>query len=306
MRKLTIYIAIVIQALLASIPVQSQDLSISSETHRQVTLSVKAAPEMGYRIEKSVDLEEWHGVSDHWADTRSLTLTVEPGDEAFFRLNLWELPYDPIKVALIGDSTIVDFAFFDGTFGGWGDAFHSYFGLDVRVANIAIAGQSTKTYLNSQWQVNKLRNVRPEFVLLQFGMIDEHSSEPEKRTTMEQYESNLEELINLIRGFGGSPLLVSPVTKREFGSDGEVIPWLDERSETMRKVAERHQCHFINLNQMSKDLFNDLGDVDSAHLTTDDQLHFFSEGADMLAGLVAGKMPSFLKPYLNPDKVAGP
>ena len=71
-------------------------------------------------------------------------------------------------------------------------------------------------------------------------------------------------------------------------------------------LMSRHQCHFINLNQMSKDLFNDLGDADSAHLTTDDQLHFFSEGADMLAGLVAGKMPSFLKPYLNPDKVAGP
>jgi lysophospholipase L1-like esterase len=304
MRKFTIYITIVILASLTSLLVQSQDLSISSEAHHEVTLSVQAAPEMGYRIERSVNWEDWEGVSDHWAETRLLTLPVEPGEQAFFRLNIWELPYDPIKIALIGDSTIVDFSFFDGTFGGWGEALHTYFGLDVRVANIAIAGQSTKTYLESQWQINNLKNVRPEFVLLQFGMIDEHSAEPEKLTTMEEYEANLEELVHLIRGFDGSPVLVSPVTKRAFGADGKVVPWLDERTETMRKLAERLQCHFIDLNQMSKELFNELGDANSAHLTTDDHLHFYAEGADLLSGLVASKMPAFLKPYLNPDKVS--
>lgn len=305
MRKFTVYITIIIQSLLASFLVQSQDLSISSGAHNEVILSVKAAPEMGYRIEKTVNMEEWHGVSDHWAESRSMGLQTQPGEQAFFRLNLWELPYDPIKIALIGDSTIVDFAFFDGTFGGWGEALHTYFGLDVRVANIAIAGQSTKTYLESQWQINNLVNVRPEFVLLQFGMIDEHSAEPEKLTTMEEYEANLESLVNLIRGFDGSPILVTPVTKRKFGPDGKVVPWLDERSETMRQLADRLQCHLIDLNQMSKTLFNELGDAESERLTTDDRLHFYAEGADLLAGLVASQVPAFLKPYLDPDRASG-
>jgi len=302
MRTFIVCLTIFTQSLLVPFVVQSQELSISLVSPNEVMLDVAAAPEMGYRIEKSVDWEEWHGVSDHWAESRSITLPTKPGEQAFFRLNLWELPYDPIKIALIGDSTIVDFAFFDGTFGGWGEALHTYFGLDVRVANIAIAGQSTKTYLESQWQINNLLNVRPEFVLLQFGMIDEHSAEPEKLTAMEEYEANLESLVNLIRGFDGSPILVTPVTKRKFGPDGKVVPWLDERSETMRQLADRLQCHLIDLNQMSKTLFNELGDEASEHLTTDDRLHFYAEGAGLLAGLVAGKIPAFLKPYLDPDR----
>ena len=262
------------QSIVVPFLVQSQDLSILLNPSNEITLAVTAEHGLGYRIEKSVDWKEWHGVSDHWAESRSKTLQTQLGESAFFRLIIWELPYDPIKIALIGDSTIVDFSFFDGTFGGWGEALHTYFGPDVRVANIAVAGQSTKTYLDSQWQINNLKNIRPEFVMLQFGMIDEHSAEPEKRTTMEEYESNLESLVSLIRSFDGSPILVTPVTKREFGPDGKVVPWLVERSEIMRNLAEKLQCHFIDLNQMSKKLFNELGDTNSAHLTTDDKLLF--------------------------------
>ncbi len=303
MRSSILCLTIFIQSLWSGFVVQCQELSISHQSHDEVVLSVEAVPEMGYRIEKSSDFGEWQGVSDHWSESRSLQLPVERGEQAFFRLNIWELPWDPIKIALIGDSTIVDFAFFDGTFGGWGEALQSYFGPDVRVANIAIAGQSTKTYLETPWQINNLKNVRPEFVFLQFGMIDEHSAEPEKLTTMEEYETNLEELVHLIRSMDSSPVLVSPVSKREFGPDGKVVPWLDDRTETMRRVAERLRCHFIDLNQMSKDLFNELGDANSKHLTTDDQLHFYAEGADLLSGLVAGQVPSFLKPYLDPSRL---
>jgi lysophospholipase L1-like esterase len=294
--------SVVLVLAFAHLGARGQSLSIHKDPNGKVILNVAPKAGWGFRVEQSSDWKDWRGVSDHLTSLTSHPIDHQKEKEIFYRLELWELPYDPIKVAVIGDSTTGDFSHYGGQAGGWGEGLGPYFGPDARVGILAVPGQSSKTYLESEWQIKNLVNLSPEFVFIQFGMIDELSGQAEKRTTIEEYESNLTELVSLVREFGGSPVLITPITLRKFDADGEVVPYLDERSDAMLRVADRMRCASVDLNRLTKNLYNDLGENGSAHLTISDLLHLRAPGADLISGLVVQNMPDFLKAYLMQDQ----
>lgn len=282
-------------------PLIGQSLSIHHGPNGDVQIHVSAVEGKAYRLIKSSNWSEWLRDSDPWIETKLFTIDTHPSDSGFYRLETWEVEYNEIVVGLLGDSTVVDFSFWDGTFGGWGEGLPAYFGPDVRIANMARPGESTRKFLETEWRIKNLQVVKPNFVLIQYGMIDEIASEPIKRTTFEAYEENLEMFVQIVRDFEGTPILISPPAKRAYGPDGKVVPWLDERSAIVMKVAERLHCPSVDLNGMTRDYFNEKGNVATQALTTDDRLHYKIEGARILAGMVVSQLPGILKHYLDPD-----
>lgn len=276
-------------------PLLGQELMIHHDVQGDVSLQIFSdQKDVGYRVEVSTDFQDWLGIFNHSVGSQTLSINRDDIASAFYRLNIWQLSEDEIKLVIIGDSTAVDFSVYGNAAGGWGEGIPAQFGPNVVFANLAKPGQSTKTYLESDWQIKNLNWIAPDFVFIQFGMIDELSGQPEKRTTMETYRANLSALV---RGFGGTPILVSPITLRKFGEDGKVVPYLDERSDAMLEVAESLNCYSIDLNRLTKQLYNQLGEAGSKGFTHTDHLHLLFPGAKAIAGLVVDHAPEFLQPY---------
>ena len=253
--------------------------------------------DVGYQIERSLDFWDWVGGFDHSVGSHTVSIPSDEAQSAFYRLNIWQLREDEISMALIGDSTIMDFSYYSGRVGGWGEGFGAHFNDQVILVNLAQPGQSTKTYLESGWQVQNLKFVAADFVFIQFGMIDELSGQPEKRTTMEVYRANLATLVELVRGFGGTPVLVTPLTLRQFDSGGTPVPYLDERSDAVLEVAQSLGCPSIDVNRLTKQLYQDLGEEASDGFTHTDRLHLVAPGAKVISKRVADNVPEFLKAY---------
>lgn len=294
----------IVSGLLASDALHGQDLSMHHGSSGEIQLKVKAKEGTTYRLEKSLNLTEWFSDSDPWVETKNFKIALQGQAAGFYRLETWETTDDPIIIGLLGDSTVVDFSFWDGTFGGWGESLPDYVGPDVRIANMAQPGESTRTFLETSWRVKNLQLVSPDFVLIQYGMIDEIASEPEKLTTFEAYKNNLETLVQLVRDFDGTPILVTPPAKRAYGLDGKVVDWLNERSTIVREVADRLHCPSVDLNGLTRDYFNEKGNAATRDMTTDDRLHYKITGSQVLAGMVAANFPGILKPYLDSNAVA--
>lgn len=153
--------------------------------------------------------------------------------------------------------------------------------------------------------------IKPDFVLVQLGRVDAVGCPGDLyMTTIQEYADNLKTIVQTVRGFNGTPILISPAVPRLFDEKGKVLPALEDRSAAMRYVAVGSQTQFIDLNQLSRDLFNALGETGSAYISWSekDPVHFSLEGAKVMAGLVVDALPNILRLYVvkNADHSRAP
>ena len=138
--------------------------------------------------------------------------------------------------------------------------------------------------------------IKPDFVLIQFGLVDEYDLEQIK-TTIPEYEANLNAIIRMVRDFQGTPVLVTPPAVRIFDAETKkVIPWMEDRCAVVQRLADELQTYLIDLNRLTRDLFNELGPTESVYITwPDDPAHFSLAGAGVIAGLVVNAFPTILR-----------
>jgi len=119
---------------------------------------------------------------------------------------------------------------------------------------------------------------------------------PGLSTSLEEYEANLKIIVEMIREFRGTPILVTPLLPGYFDLSGKVMPFLKDRSAVVRKVSEELQTYLIDLNQLSEDYFNQIGPAEGARLTwsATNKTHFSLAGAQVIAGIVLNALPSVL------------
>ena len=88
-------------------------------------------------------------------------------------------PEKPIHVFMIGDSTMADKPLEDNPERGWGQLFPEYFDENVVVANHAVNGRSTKSFISEgRWQVVLDSLGAGDVVFMQFGHYDTHGDYP--------------------------------------------------------------------------------------------------------------------------------
>ena len=123
-------------------------------------------------------------------------------------------------VHLMGDSTMAEKDLKGGTNPerGWGMMFQNFLDGDVRVANYAKNGLSTKSCIDKGIWDKVFAAVRPgDYVFIQFGHNDSKASDTTRYAApFGAYQDNLRRFIDGTREKGGTPVLLTPVARRWF------------------------------------------------------------------------------------------
>lgn len=158
-----------------------------------------------------------------------------------------------ITIVLVGDSTVTDNA-------GWGLGFKQF--LDpgkVRLINTSRGGRSSMSFMKEGRWTNALA-LHGDYYLIQFG----HNNEPGKpgrSTDMPTFVANMEQYVDDARAIGAKPILVTPLTRRQWDKDhpGKIKSSLAPYAEEVRKIAAQKNVPLVDLQARSIELCESLG-----------------------------------------------
>lgn len=165
---------------------------------------------------------------------------------------------DAYKIVLVGDSTTAPHS-------GWGGAFcANHVKWRIACVNLARGARSTRSYRSEgAWDLAlgemKVAGYKKVYVLIQMGHNDQARHKPERWTEeTKEFPDNLRRFVRESRKAGAVPILVTPLSRREF-RDGKLHNTLASWSEQVRKVAKELAVPLIDLNAKSAQAVQELG-----------------------------------------------
>lgn len=212
---------------------------------------------------------------------------------------------DGVKIALIGDSTVCDYAVTDVK-RGWGQMMRDRITSNTIVINAAAGGLSSQSFPRDRWR--SVLEQKPDFVLIQFGHNDAKQKDPARYTDPDTtYRENLRRFAMEARAAGATPIFVTPVRRRIF-KDGLLSTELRRYADAMKAEGAASNVAVIDLHELSGRLYTELGEDRSATFTVNqldnedrpgagDRSHFTEYGATKMVGLVVEEL-SKLDPKL--------
>ncbi|WP_017730479.1 rhamnogalacturonan acetylesterase [Nafulsella turpanensis] len=241
----------------------------------------------------------------------------------FLTMSFFLSQNDPVKVWLIGDSTMADYSLYEGEdymkdrypLTGWGQVFQPFMSSDslhklnhlikadsAIVVNKARGGRSTRTFFEEgRWREVYNGLQEGDLVLIQFGHNDAAESKPERYVNVEGYKEYLRLYVKQAREKGATPILLTPVNRNYPWENGQLSNVHGEYPQAMKEVAEELDVPLIDLTQRSIDHFTAMGEeYVSKHYFMNlpegkyeaypegesDNTHFQPEGARAVARLV--------------------
>jgi len=207
-----------------------------------------------------------------------------------------------VTVYLAGDSTCAAKLPEKRPETGWGEMMQQYFEpAKVIIANHAQNGRSTKTFISEgRWQaiVDKLRV--GDWVFVQFGHNDSAKEKGERYTPPDAYRVNLLRFIADVKAKHANIVLLTPVMRRRFDSEGKFFDTHGEYPDIVRAVAKGQKVALIDMHRKSEALIKSYGVEGSRALFLqlkpgenpnypngiEDNTHFIAKGANAMAKLV--------------------
>lgn len=188
----------------------------------------------------------------HWDNL----LTIEFNDKAPKVCAITIQPNKTVKtIYLTGDSTVVD-ALYE-PWASWGQILPYFFvPKQVVIANYAESGETLKAF-EDRHRIDKIRNkIKPgDYLFIQFG----HNDQKSGNSTKSGYRKRLKEWVLKARELGAIPVLVTPMNRRVFDENNKMVNTLDDFPDAVREVAKEENVILIDLNAMSKTLFEAMG-----------------------------------------------
>jgi lysophospholipase L1-like esterase len=240
-------------------------------------------------------------------------LTLEfNGERPSFR----SLLIEPIKeptIYLAGDSTVVDQDV--EPWAAWGQILPRFFCPGVVVANHADSGETIRSFVGEQRFAKIMSLMQPgDYLFMQFG----HNDQKPNAVSIDDYKKLLADYIEKTRAKGATPVLVTSMNRRTFDDNGKITNSLAGYPDAIREVAAAQHVALIDLNAMSKTLFEAMGPEGSLKAfmhypanafpnqteAINDNTHFNGYGAFELArcvvhGIRQAKLP--LRKWLTKD-----
>ncbi|MDQ0958334.1 hypothetical protein QFZ66_002212 [Streptomyces sp. B4I13] len=268
--------------------------SLTGETRR--ALLPETAVPAGERVVRgfTVDVRTPEGEPTGPAGTAGLDLILGGSAPALADIRVTPARYAR-QIFLVGDSTVCDQPAEPYT--GWGQQLPQYLRQGVSVANYADSGESTVTYLGNPqlWDTVRPLIRHGDLVLVQLAHND-------KTTDEATYRANLETLVAGVREKGGRPVLVTPIVRRWFNTDGTLnngtallVNGLGvDHPAVIRSVAAAQHVPLIDLTARTKAVVESLGVEGSKALylynEKRDNTHTSVHGATVYAGLVRDEL----------------
>ncbi|KAF9892700.1 hypothetical protein FE257_001102 [Aspergillus nanangensis] len=198
---------------------------------------------------------------------------------------------NPPFFLLAGDSTT---ATQSSGGGGWGDGFiNTTLSNGAGGLNFGHNGATTVSFRSGgDWAtvLSQLADHAADYtpyVTIQFGHNDQKE---DKGISVAEYTSNLEKFAAEVQSAGGTPILVTPLSRRNYDDDDQIVLNLaDQRAATIA-AADNAGVACIDLNQASVDYLNSIGpdDAYTYNLVADDETHLNVQGSQVFGGMVAG------------------
>ncbi|RYP42497.1 hypothetical protein DL767_000185 [Monosporascus sp. MG133] len=210
----------------------------------------------------------------------------------------------PPAFILAGDSTTA-------VNGGWGDGLLATLIKPARGLNVGKSGATTRSFVaGGYWKnvtdhVKKYAGDHDVYVTISFGHNDQKEN---SGVSFSQYQTNLINFANEIKGLGGKPLLVSSLTRRVFQGSTVVDSLHDQRLAAI-EAARRTNSPVIDLNAASIKYVNAIGKAaayeynwgadkkDTTHLNEWGTVVF----GRMVADLIIDALPS-LESYIRANQ----
>jgi lysophospholipase L1-like esterase len=168
-------------------------------------------------------------------------------------------PIRASKIVLVGDSTTA-------VQGGWGPAFCArHVTSFLTCTNLARGGRSTYNYrAEGSWALAEAEMRTPGYartwVLVQFGHNDQPGKPGRSTDLQREFPDYLRRYVREIRAAGAQPVLVTPLTRRQF-TDGVLIDDLAPWAEAVRSVAREMEVPLVDLHARSRAVVQALGPV---------------------------------------------
>lgn len=228
---------------------------------------------------------------------------------------------------IIGDSTVKNGSGKGlNNMWGWGDFIGGYFDQDkIRIENRALGGTSSRTFISKGLWDSVLVKLKPgDFVMMQFGHNDGSPLDdtarargtikgtgPEskeiynpitkKQEVVYTYGWYLRKFISDAKAKGATTIVCSPIPRSDW-KDGKVLRAENGYAGWAEEVAKAENTWFVDLNKITADKYDKLGEAAVKAYFPGDHTHTNTEGAKINAASVAEGLQLLkkcpLRPYL--------
>ena len=164
---------------------------------------------------------------------------------------------DVPTIFLAGNSTVVDQD--SEPWCGWGQILPRFMNSKIAVANYAESGEAANSFVSAKRFAKLLTKMKKgDYIFIEFGHNDQKQKGEGKGPYL-SYKRDLEYLILESRKKGGIPILVTPMHRRSFDENSKVVNTHGEYPDAVRLTAKEHNVMLIDLNAMSKTLYEAWG-----------------------------------------------
>ncbi len=196
----------------------------------------------------------------HWDN--KLTLEFNGEEPKIAAIEITPATADVINVFLAGNSTEVDQA--EEPYTAWGQMIPSFFQPgEIAVANYAESGESLSSFIAERRFEKELSLMKAgDYAFVQFG----HNDQKQKGAGVgayTTYKKDLKYFIAEVRKKGAIPVLVTSMMRRSFDVNGKIMQTLGDYPEAVRQTAKEENVALIDLNTMSKTMYEAWGPVES-------------------------------------------
>lgn len=163
-------------------------------------------------------------------------------------------------VFLAGNSTVVDQD--NEPWASWGQMIPQFFDENVCFANYAESGETLESFISAKRLKKMLTEMKEgDYLFIEFGHNDQKIKGPGKGAYY-SFATNLKLFIDEARARGAIPVLLTPTCRRSF-SEGKIQNTHGDFPDAVREVAERENVPLIDLQNMTKYLYEALGAEES-------------------------------------------
>ncbi len=248
-----------------------------------------------------VKLKDREKTTEWWAWDEKLTLEFNDSHPSVCAIEI--IRVEAPTIYLLGDSTVCDQP--SEPYNSWGQMLTRFFKPGIAIANHAESGESLRSSLGAHRLDKVLSTMKPgDYLIIQYG----HNDEKEKGEgvgAFTTYKADLKNFVAEARKRGGIPVLVTPVQRRTFDQNGKITNSHGDYPEAVRQIAREENVSLIDLNAMSKALYEAWGAEPSKRaFAPNDNTHHDNYGSYELArciveGIKAGKLS--LEKFLATD-----
>jgi lysophospholipase L1-like esterase len=271
-----------------------QSLSIIRKPDNNYWIQASAPADTPSTLQASENLHLWVDINSAVPEQLSFQFDNNDVSTRFIRLTPTPPEPPPIRIVTLGDSMVADCC-------GWGPGLPGFFKPNATIINYAQAWTSTKVFLQSE-ELDKMLLIKPNYVLMEFGYSD-NNSDPDRGSTAAQFGDNLRQIIQIVRGFNGIPILMTLHADRQWDAAGNLIPSNAPYNAVTKQVAAEQHTPLIDFYKLTNDLFTKLGQNGCAFMLWDpsnpaDTMHVSQLGGIYVSQLIAKSLPDELGPYL--------